>query len=481
MKPTKHRHIVLSLILLACSFANHANATECKQSDLLSECLRSFMEATKKSAPDPSAATAAFGAAAEKQARKTVKESVTSLPTPGNNSSPQTLTDFLALFGAAATTDGSGDDKKLVVDLNNIVGLPNANYKLRAILREPTLYVPLKEALTDAGLNDEATALSDSLGDFDDTELELQVSPEWFGTRRELDRYRDVLSSLVGALTSEVPDSDIQLEREVLDFLSARHVTGQLNTVTIGDLPASAQSEFKTLLSRYAAARIAVEGELRSRFGARRLDSFADLLNNEPQLIIRTSGRLRDRVAGPNEFVVEAKYELGFAHLSELLEDCSSGSAEFDWRSSKALDCYQKYVSDAGEIVGSKSRVSIAAKYRFVDSYQFRRPYLSDGLTEKEAHLLNVEVALGRYFDIGVGAHNATRLEGALGYDEHFGAPKRQDRIVGSLTFTQRVYEGAALAVGLSYANKPEFKSDVDQELTATLGLTYRFVNESDD
>ncbi|MFN7956106.1 MAG: hypothetical protein U0610_30620 [bacterium] len=224
-------------------------------------------------------------------------------------------------------------------------------------MREPTLYVPLKEALTDAGLNDEATALSDSLGDFDDTELELQVSPEWFRTRRELDRYRDVLSSLVGALTSEVPDSDIQLEREVLDFLSARHVTGQLNTVTIGDLPASAQSEFKTLLSRYAAARIAVEGELRSRFGARRLDSFADLLNNEPQLIIRTSGRLRDRVAGPNEFVVEAKYELGFAHLSELLEDCSSGSAEFDWRSSKALDCYQKYVSDAGDRWIEESRV----------------------------------------------------------------------------------------------------------------------------
>ncbi|MFN7956105.1 MAG: hypothetical protein U0610_30615 [bacterium] len=50
MKPTKHRHIVLSLILLACSFANHANATECKQSDLLSECLRSFMEATKERA-----------------------------------------------------------------------------------------------------------------------------------------------------------------------------------------------------------------------------------------------------------------------------------------------------------------------------------------------------------------------------------------------------------------------------------------------
>ena len=49
----------------------------------------------------------------------------------------------------------------------------------------------------------------------------------------------------------------------------------------------------------------------------------------------------------------------------------------------------------------------------------------------------------------------------------------RQDRWVSTLTLSQRVSEEASLAVSLIYANKPEFRGMVDEELSARAGLKF--------
>jgi hypothetical protein len=43
-----------------------------------------------------------------------------------------------------------------------------------------------------------------------------------------------------------------------------------------------------------------------------------------------------------------------------------------------------------------------------------------------------------------------------------------------TLTFSQKVVDDMVLSLGVVYANKPEFRGDVDKELSACAGLSYK-------
>ena len=57
---------------------------------------------------------------------------------------------------------------------------------------------------------------------------------------------------------------------------------------------------------------------------------------------------------------------------------------------------------------------------------------------------------------------------------EYNDSDQMNDRTVFTLTGTRNLLPGMSLTAGLVWANKPEFRGEVDQELSARLGLNYK-------
>ena len=85
-------------------------------------------------------------------------------------------------------------------------------------------------------------------------------------------------------------------------------------------------------------------------------------------------------------------------------------------------------------------------------------------------------VAIGRQFqllpknDLPQG-----KRDFGLSYDDVDDDPARQDRAIGNITFTQQLAKATQFTIGLIWANKPEYRGDVDEELSARVGLNYKF------
>jgi hypothetical protein len=70
------------------------------------------------------------------------------------------------------------------------------------------------------------------------------------------------------------------------------------------------------------------------------------------------------------------------------------------------------------------------------------------------------------------------RLDASLTYEDFSDDPLRQNRGIANFTLTYPLLEGFFLTLGAVYATKPEFRGEVDEELGARAGITYKISEE---
>ena len=70
------------------------------------------------------------------------------------------------------------------------------------------------------------------------------------------------------------------------------------------------------------------------------------------------------------------------------------------------------------------------------------------------------------------------RLDISVGYEDFSDDPLRQDRGLATVAVTYPLMEGFYLSLGAVYATKPEFRGDVDAELSARAGFTYKILED---
>ena len=98
-------------------------------------------------------------------------------------------------------------------------------------------------------------------------------------------------------------------------------------------------------------------------------------------------------------------------------------------------------------------------------------------MQEKERSA-KANLSYGRYLNLGL---NPSLLEGkakldfTVSYEDVLNDPIRQDRTLAVLSFSQGVANGFSLSASLVWANKPEYRGNVDEEFSANLGLNYKF------
>ncbi len=89
-----------------------------------------------------------------------------------------------------------------------------------------------------------------------------------------------------------------------------------------------------------------------------------------------------------------------------------------------------------------------------------------------EFEKLIVSAGYSRNFAAASTSQQPFRLDFVAKYEDVSNDPMRNDRLVATLTVTSK-FGGLSLPFGLVYANHSEFLTDVDEELSAHLGLKF--------
>jgi len=73
--------------------------------------------------------------------------------------------------------------------------------------------------------------------------------------------------------------------------------------------------------------------------------------------------------------------------------------------------------------------------------------------------------------DAGAGA---ARIDVEAKYEDVSDDPMRQSRFVATATYSQNLFDGNGLSLSIVYANRPEYRGEVDEEFSARAGLKFK-------
>jgi hypothetical protein len=201
---------------------------------------------------------------------------------------------------------------------------------------------------------------------------------------------------------------------------------------------------------------------------------FADLVNNQPQLHVTASQRQRDELVGPDETTFRITYEHGFVNVNSFDRECGSESSAANRKA--YLTCFSKYVKGNKSSLEAGDRLSATLEYTRIGKYDAN--FASDGVvfSQEAQHKIVAGIGYGRYLQFDATGDGIGRLDASANYENFGDDPNRNNRTVASVSYSLRVEKGFTLVIGLSYANRPEFLSSTDKELSAHLGLNYKLV-----
>ncbi len=232
-----------------------------------------------------------------------------------------------------------------------------------------------------------------------------------------------------------------------------------------------------------AKAEVSNVAEFRKELTAGGFFKVAGLINNQPQFVVAITGRSRDKLAGGDKLGVGISLEFDMSghnvnNLDRYLKKkCWSGAVSDPSR--------HDYQGCAGQIANYIEqnpvkpggwRITANLNYERTDAVDISFPGTTETFSEEEAKSLKFSLVSGRQFSLVTeqGLPRA-KLDIGASYEDISDDPMRQDRAMVNFTFTQELAKATQLSIGLVWANKAEFVGDVDEELSARLGLNYKF------
>jgi hypothetical protein len=472
-----------------------AAQASCKADETFADCWRRLAGGAGQGAD--AEAAAAVNETAEKNAALVADKS-TGIGSLGGGLA-SAISDFLPMFaGALGLTQTTTEDGGTAFEANPLIpiGANPQRFKLQALLRKPSLYQPLLDALpadTRPAIKD---SLTEALADFDDVRLSLS----WNLENRTFGRAFDEVRPYYNAYFSEIVRGALRISEPQQRL---REALAQLGTVLggMGDLTdpahaadsACADAEVQFEIAPMECFRPAVRDSLEAHVsqGARLVQAratelqaaladqgfyeFADLVNNQPQLSAELAVNVRRDVVGPNQWGLTLRYEGGFTNVNGLRGYCRKSGL-----SDSTAACLRSYLNAPGR------RGSIKRGDRFALSVDFtRRSDYAVTLTSGNVALalpgtwdLTSTLDLGRYVAVNDKGEEVGRIDLSSSYIYHHDDPERQNRFVLTGTYTQRLSASLSVAGGISYSNRPEFLGDVDKKVSANFGLRYKFLRD---
>lgn len=464
------RRPAAAMAMWAAAAAANAAEPACTPQDTITVCWERFLPVHR------AAAQAAATTQAAHASRESLKKFETGLD-GGAAPLATTTRNFLPLLsmaGLVSDSDGNAEDNLFTVDLNFLIPTlgEDRNAQLKAVLNtQPALFTPLNEALKTAGGGGRAAELQSQLDAGDDYTIALTYNHinERFG--RSFTRYRQRFADLFEAAGTLAAAE--QRERSGRDPLIV--LISQLgDDVDVGG-PMSQKAGLLQAVENAARSEAALEQQLRTTAAVHALSAFAELVNNQPQLTFGVEFRERDHLVGAREQSLKVAYEFGFANIGEMERTagpaCNRASADRE-NAELAAEClsrYRLYVERHADTLRNADRFVAALSYVDIGDYDYR----GDGVVVERGGSQRLDASLGYGRTLrALGADRDSRLDLVAKYEDYSDDPDRRDRFLTTLTFTTKL-NGVAVPIALVYANHGEFLPDVDEELSAHVGLKF--------
>jgi hypothetical protein len=264
-----------------------------------------------------------------------------------------------------------------------------------------------------------------------------------------------------------VADTDVRVEAVARDY-STCIVDGIVKAIEVG----TAQH----------VARTAAYNQFLKSNGFFKL---ASLINNQPQLLLSGKAQNRDELAGGDNYSAKLSFEFDLSghninNLDRYLRNQSCARNAVDGRLTMAIyeSCAREiglYATD-NPVESGGWRGSLNIEYLLRDSADVNLPGSMTPFVLEGGRSLIASFVAGRQFQLlDISNLPKGKLDISVSYDDVSGDPDRQSRALGTVVFTQQLSRATQLSVGFVWANKPEFRGNVDEEITARIGLNYKF------
>ncbi len=341
-----------------------------------------------------------------------------------------------------------------------------------SVVNEPGLFMPLKEAIGDDA--ETLASLTDQVSQGDDVRFSLDYN------------FQSKNSGKLGVWAfsenmAKIPEERAKKDRNIGAYTSAM-----------------AKASCDTQAQGYAALVPAL---------TRSLDKEKPIT-----LVANAFYRSRDELVGQNEMGASIKYTYGLEDPGEnqdaetLIENAMLASArrlaqtnpsfknDFDAALQASGQVNMKAVDDALEKaeeslstdLANRSgitdrRLMIEGKWTRKDDYELTLPAANLTLPEDESLTVTLAYSFRIRGDVAATEDNKNLpiFELNASYEDVDSDAARQSRLIAKAIFSRKLNfmgESTELTAGLVYANKPEFlaEQDVDHELSANLGLTFK-------
>jgi hypothetical protein len=382
------------------------------------------------------------------------------------DSSSSSINDFVPLLRLLLDGEGLGDDgQKIGFELSDPLGFGEKfQNKVSVSLEKPEVFAPLKEAMQAASLNDELSSLEDNVDARDDISISLSFGYVSQHYGRDPRMQRDWLEQVLSSADMRDPEPTAALNR--LAKFERDNGLESNETIPFCQRPKRLQAENLRLATR----SILAERDSHARFATRlRKAGFydvLDLIGNQPQLSFTATYRSRDEAAGPNEFNAAFSYEEGMKNVNDLRKQCG----QID------IGCLADFLATDAEAIRGARRLRFNAEYTKISRLNFVLQAPGFSYLAEPTERLAASLTLGGYIGREMSGHRRSRFDLSATYEDFSDDPLRQDRGLASATLTYPLMQGFFLSLGAVYATKAEFRGDVDEELSARAGFTYKIV-----
>ncbi|MEP0773936.1 MAG: hypothetical protein HRF46_06190 [Acidobacteriota bacterium] len=388
------------------------------------------------------------------------------------------------------TSESTGTSLTLNFNTDKLWG-PGNPLTVRLILRKAAIFDPLLSAQSEQQRPIMRERWQKQIDDLDDVEYTVA----WSRSKRNENLAQEAFSNLaatVFAASRADQDSSVNmatiLQQAVEDLkktLAARsHDTDAqalLNSINAGsESPENwALSELKKYMSPGGFDELIWAIEIAANQSARRQERYqtdfssrdarllALLASNEPQFRVAFTSRQRHPLVGPDVSSGSLSLELGAWTLSEAKRKCDPDAKKLDGT------CLRNFLRNNAESIRRAARLALSLEFGEVRALHFE----DSGATAfslTATKRISGKLAYGQNVKLNdVTDDVITRLDLEAKYDDVSGDEQLNNRLVGTATVSQALTDGSVLTLSLVYANKPEYRGEVQRELSARLGVKW--------
>jgi hypothetical protein len=383
-------------------------------------------------------------------------------------------------LGLGQVTDEEG---QLVLNFNpEALRLESfGQFSPRIVVHQAVLDGALDEHIDtlDEGLRTAARdGLKKKLGDLDDVEYTVRWSPRLPEPPADLKRVAsELMDRVVPAKPSAISDNESDFAGKIGNILATGPIPSIVSMRKICESEKDAEQEEKRIeaktligqrLEDLRAEIPAANENLQELLDNNGFTRLVDLIEGNPRVVINGTLHQRSGVAGPDTKSVDVTFQMGRVSYW--------GAKRSTRGENLSAESVRTYFDSHPHVEGAAPLFSLVASYTKTDAFLVPITGADEPFSLDAGHKLSIKGTAGGYF----GGSRDRKLELTATYDDVSNDESLHDRFVANLTWVETLNGALAQAVGgsefvatLVWANKPEFRGEVDEDFGLRAGLKW--------